>query len=106
VEEAPTGSFSVGFGYSTLDKLLGTLSISQNNLFGRGQKLVLAGQFGSVSQYYNLSFTEPWLFDMPISAGADLYRTRREYNEYTVERTGAGIRLGFPLFEFFRGKHL
>ena len=103
VEEAPTGSFSVGFGYSTLDKLLGTLSISQNNLFGRGQKLVLAGQFGSVSQYYNLSFTEPWLFDMPISAGADLYRTRREYNEYTVERTGAGIRLGFPLFEFFRG---
>ncbi len=103
VEEAPTGAFSVGFGYSSVDKFVGTLSISQNNLFGRGQKLVLAGQFGAISQYYNCSFTEPWLFDMPISAGVDLYRTRREYDEYTVEKTGGGVRFGFPLFEFVRG---
>jgi len=103
VEEAPTGAFSVGAGYSNIDNVVATVSISQNNLFGRGQKLVLSGQFGSISQYYNLSFTEPWLFDRPISAGGDVYRTRREYDEYTVETTGAGIRFGFPLFELVRG---
>jgi outer membrane protein insertion porin family len=103
VEEMPTGAFSVGGGYSTLDQFIGTVSISQNNLFGRGQSLILSAQFGSISQYYNLSFTEPWLFDRPISAGADLYKTKRDYDEYSVDRNGGTVRLGFPLFELVRG---
>jgi outer membrane protein insertion porin family len=102
VEEGPTGSFSVGGGYSTLDKFIGTVSISQSNLFGRGQRLILSAQFGSVSQYYNVSFTEPWLFDTHVSAGVDLYNARIVYDDFTVRRTGGGVRLGFPLFEEVR----
>jgi len=103
VEEAPTGALSVGAGYSSIDKFVGMVQISQSNLFGRGQKLILAGQFGAVSQYYNLSFTEPWLFDTRVSAGGDLYRTRREFDDYTVQKSGGGVRFGFPLFEEVRG---
>ena len=103
VEEGPTGMFSVGGGYSSIDRFIGTIQISQNNLFGRGQRLALSGQFGAISQYYNLGFTEPWLFDTRISAGGDLYRTLREYDDYTVKRNGGGVRLGFPLFEEVRG---
>lgn len=99
VEEGPTGMFSVGGGYSSIDKLIGTVQISQNNLFGRGQRLVASGQFGAISQYYNLSFTEPYLFDTRISAGADLFRTRRFYDDYTVMRTGGGLRFGVPILE-------
>ena len=102
VEEGPTGSFSVGGGYSTLDKFIGTVSISQTNLFGRGQRLVLSAQFGSISQYYNVSFTEPWLFDTRVSAGVDLYNVRIVYDDFTVRRTGGGVRLGFPLVEEVR----
>jgi outer membrane protein insertion porin family len=103
IQEGPTGAFSVGGGYSTLDKFIGMVSVSQNNLFGRGQKLMLSGQLGAISHYYNLGFTEPWLFDTRISAGADLYNTRRDYDEYTIWRTGGAVRLGFPLFEAVRG---
>jgi outer membrane protein insertion porin family len=103
IQEGPTGAFSVGGGYSTLDKFIGTVSVSQNNLFGRGQKLMLSAQFGAISHYYNLGFTEPWLFDTRISAGVDLYNTRRDYDDYTIWRTGGGVRLGFPLFEAVRG---
>jgi len=106
VEEMPTGNFSVGGGYSTLDKFIGTVQISQSNLFGRGHKIVLAAQFGSISQNYNLSYTEPRLFDTRIAAGADLYNLRRDYYnsqlDYTVGRVGGGVRFGFPLFEAFR----
>jgi outer membrane protein insertion porin family len=103
VEEGPTGSFSVGGGYSTLDKFVGTVSISQRNLFGRGQQLTLAAQFGSVSQYYNLSFTEPRLLDTPISGRADLYNVNNVYDDFTARRTGGGVTFGFPLFELSRG---
>ena len=103
VEEGPTGMFSVGGGYSTMDQLMAMVQISNRNLFGRGQRVSLSAQLGSIAQYYNLSFTEPWLFDTPISAGGDLYRTQRIYDDYTVKKTGGGIRLGIPLFEQVRG---
>ena len=102
VEEAPTGSVSTGVGYSSIDKLVALLSISQNNLFGRGQRLVLSGQLGSVSSYYNLSFTEPRLFDTEVLAGGDIYNTFRDYDEYSIRRTGGLARFGFPLFEDIR----
>ncbi|MCK5308445.1 MAG: outer membrane protein assembly factor BamA, partial [Zetaproteobacteria bacterium] len=34
VKERPTGQISAGFGYSSIDKFIGTVSISQNNLAG------------------------------------------------------------------------
>ncbi|MBM4333781.1 MAG: outer membrane protein assembly factor BamA [Deltaproteobacteria bacterium] len=103
VEEAPTGMLSVGAGYSSIDQFMAMVQISQANLFGRGQKLSLSAQLGAISQYYNLSFTEPWLFDTRVSAGGDIYRTRREYTDYTVLKSGGGVRFGFPLFEYVRG---
>jgi outer membrane protein insertion porin family len=39
VKERPTGTFGVGAGYSTQDRLVGMVEVSQNNLFGRGQQL-------------------------------------------------------------------
>ena len=103
VEEGPTGSVSVGAGYSTIDKFIGTVQVSQNNLFGRGQRLQAVASIGGISQFYNLGFTEPYLFDTRISGGADLYNTRRIYDTYTVRRQGGAIRLGFPLLGQTRG---
>ena len=98
VEEGPTGSISTGVGYSSIDKLVGILSVSQNNLFGRGQRLVLSGQIGGVSSYYNLSFVEPRLFDTEVLVGGDIFNTYRDYDDYSIKRTGGVARFGFPLF--------
>jgi outer membrane protein insertion porin family len=59
--------------------------------------LTLIGQVGAISQFYNLSFTEPSLFDSRFSGGADLYNTNRIYDSYTVARTGGGLRFGVPV---------
>ncbi len=103
VEEAPTGSFSAGAGFSTMDKLVAILSVSQNNLFGRGQSVRASAQIGSISRYFVLSFTEPRLFDTQILTGADLYNNYRDYTDYSISTTGGLARLGFPLFEAVRG---
>ncbi|MCP4154849.1 MAG: outer membrane protein assembly factor BamA, partial [bacterium] len=73
VTEKPTGMFSFGGGYSSVEHLFVMASISQRNLFGRGQVLQVKGEWGGQTNRYNLSFTEPWLFDIPLSAGFDLY---------------------------------
>ncbi len=102
VEEGPTGSISAGAGYSSIDKLVALLSISQNNLFGTGQSLRASAQLGSISQYYLISYTEPRLFDTQILTGADVYNNYRDYDDYTIRTTGGVGRFGFPLFEAVR----
>ena len=50
VKERPTGSFSIGAGYSSVDSVMGMFSISQNNLFGKGQQLSFMAQIGGQLQ--------------------------------------------------------
>ncbi len=105
VKERPTGQFSVGAGWSSVDQLVGNLGISQGNLFGRGQRLSLSGTFGRKTTTYNLGFTEPWLFDTPLTAGFDLYyRTRRrlEFKDYNINRRGGRFSFSYPLREYAR----
>jgi len=102
VTEKPTGAFTFGAGYSSVEKVFGMASISQRNLFGRGQVLALKTQLGSVSNRYTLSFTEPWLFDIPLSAGFDLYSWEYDYDTFDKDSKGGGIRFGYPVYEFTR----
>lgn len=97
VKERPTGSISLGFGYSSVDKLIGTASIAQANLMGTGIKLDLSGTISATSSKYVLGFTEPWLFDKPLSAGFDIYNTDKTYSDFSLRKKGFDVRLGFPL---------
>ena len=79
-------------------------SVSQGNLFGRGQKLQLSAEFGEKRKTYNLGFTEPRLLDTEISAGFDIYNMEKQYTDFSKKSNGGDIRLGFPLwFEETRG---
>lgn len=102
VTERPTGVFSVGGGFSSADGLIGTIDLSQNNFLGRGWQASLRIRAGAESQQGVISFTEPWLFDRPLSAGIDLYSTKRVYSEYTYDAVGAGLRLSHPFWEYWR----
>ena len=43
VKERPTGFLSVGGGYSSVDKFIATVDLTQGNLFGKGQYIKLKG---------------------------------------------------------------
>jgi outer membrane protein insertion porin family len=102
VTEKPTGTFSFGAGYSTTESVFGMASITQNNLFGRGQILGLDAQIGGTTTLYKLNFTEPWLFDIPLSARFDLYDWETDYDTYDKKSRGGGVRFSYPVYNFMR----
>ena len=85
VEETTTGAFSFGLAYSSVDKLLGTLQLSENNLMGLGLRTKFSVEYGGRKQSYTVDLEEPWLFDYPVSLGVRLFNTEREYTYYTKE---------------------
>ena len=99
IKEKSTGMFSVGAGYSALDGAMLMASITQQNLFGRGQTLSVRATIAQVSNYYNVSFVEPWLFDTPLWSKLDLWNMKRYYTTYTLQTTGIGATLGYPVWE-------
>ena len=100
VKERPTGVFSIGAGYSSVEKLIAMAEIRQDNLFGRGQRLALRAHVGAISRQYSLSFTEPYLLDTRVSAGFDAYNWDLEYIDYTKKTMGGGIRFAYPLSDW------
>lgn len=96
VKEKPTGALSVGGGYSSEDGVFVGGNILQRNLFGRGQYLALKAYLGGETSRYSLSFTEPWLFDTPLSAGFDIYDWYREYNDFNKDAMGGKLRISHP----------
>jgi len=97
VTEGQTGSFSAGAGFSSADRLLFNVRISEINLFGRGQQLVLNGDLGSLRRNIILSFTEPYLLDTRLTFGVDAFSWRLIYEDFTREGTGFGTRVLYPL---------
>jgi outer membrane protein insertion porin family len=75
---------------------------------GAGQNFKVRASIGSSTNGLDLSFTEPWLFDYPISFGFDLYRRTHDRDTdsgygYDEEVTGGDLRLGKELSEYLRG---
>ena len=102
VKEKSTGQFSIGAGYSSVDKLVLMGEISENNFLGRGDTLALSANLGGTSTRYNLSYTDPHYKDSQFSWGVDLYNLEREYDDYTKDSKGGAIRMGYPIFEKWR----
>jgi outer membrane protein insertion porin family len=99
VTEKSTGSFSIGAGYSSVEDIFASASVTQRNLFGRGQTLSLKAIVGGRSDRYTLSFTEPWLFEIPLSGGFDIYRWKRNFDTYEKLSTGGKLRTGYLVYD-------
>lgn len=111
VEEKPTGQLSVSGGYSSLERFVIQLAVSQNNFLGKGQQLNASVNYSSYSKSIEAGWADPYFLDKPILFGVQLYR--RDLNSfnylsngnrnktYSQVSTGGGLRLGFPLTEYW-----
>ena len=103
LEEQNRNQLTFGAGVSQFEGFFGQLSFQTANFLGRGESLTLSLQAGSRSENYQLSFTEPFLFDRSITGGADVYRrTIRYIDQFTQSSTGGNLTTGFPLAGFSR----
>jgi outer membrane protein insertion porin family len=103
VEEQNRNQLSFGAGVSQFEGFFGQLSFQTSNFLGRGESMGVSLQKGVQATNYQLSFTEPFLFDRPISAGTEIYD--REYiypSAYTQDTVGANIVLGVPVHNYTR----
>ncbi|MBF0123699.1 MAG: outer membrane protein assembly factor BamA [Magnetococcales bacterium] len=100
VSEKSTGAFTVGAGFSSVDKLVGTASISQNNFLGRGQRMLFSFTLSSKNTEFDLSFTEPYFMNKDVSAGFDVFNRstdRLSTLSFKQQSYGGAVRLGFPI---------
>ena len=103
VEEKPTGTFSVGAGYSTAEQVIVSGSISEDNFLGTGRKVSLEAALSSYTNEFRLSYLEPYIFDKNISAGFSLFNFKRYMDTYDYKRTGGNIALIKPLTDDVKG---
>jgi len=97
VQEKQTGTASAGAGYSSQSGLTGFIDLGHNNLLRQRQAINLHLERGSKQGNIQISFTDPWFRDTPLTLGFDIFNMRRNYDFYNRRDVGGGIRLGRPL---------
>jgi outer membrane protein insertion porin family len=96
VKEASTGAFSAGAGISSGENFLFNVRLSEINLFGRGQRLVLNADFGAIRRNFSIDFTEPYFLDTELTTGISLFNWELLFDEFTRGGTGASVRALYP----------
>ena len=112
VEEAPTGRFMLGVGASGFQGLNATVSVNEKNFDvlkvprsldditsgkafrGGGQDFQMQLMVGTLINRFMVSLRDPYLFDLPIGAGATGYLFQRMYPDWTESRAGGRFSLG------------
>ena len=104
VKERPTGSVTLGAGFSSAEKLVLSGSVQQQNLFGSGKTVGLQINTSQINKIYSLSYTDPYYTIDGISRGFDIYQRKTNTNTLAVgaygsSSFGGGIRYGLPIAE-------
>ena len=104
VEEKPTGSLLLGAGFSTVDKLVLSGAVSQQNVFGSGKSVSVQVNSGKVNRTYSLSYMNPYFTVDGVSQGFDVYSKKVNASSlaigsYTTDTIGGGFKFGYPLSE-------
>jgi len=107
VKERPTGALLFGLGFSNVEKLSLSASLTQANVFGTGNFLSFNVNSGSVNKVYSLSFLNPYWTVDGVSQGFDVYRRKTNASQlvvgaYATDTYGGGIKFGYPISEYSR----
>ena len=109
VEERNTGSVGVGLGFSSIDNVVGFLTLEQTNFditnpwnfTGGGQRFSMSLRAGSERSEFSVSLVEPWFLDQQLALGGELFYRQSTYLSDVYEQTnvGASIYVRKPLTE-------
>jgi len=110
VKEKGTAHVSVGAGWSSDESLVGRLELSETDLDitdprnwfrGAGQRVDLVAEVGILKNALALSFTEPWLFNIPLRLDTTAFINTRKYDYWSERHGGLDIGLTKPVFSDF-----
>jgi outer membrane protein insertion porin family len=98
VEERSTGSVGIGAGFSSIDNVVGFLTLEQTNFditnpwnfTGGGQRFSMSVRAGSERSEFSVSLVEPWFLDQQLSLGGELFYRQSTYLSDVYEQTNVG----------------
>lgn len=95
VKERPTGSFSLGLGFSNLESFVLTGSISKNNFLGLGYIMSASINWSRIRQQFQLQFYDPYFLDSRWTMRVNAYNVNQSFiaglDEY---QRGGSIEVG------------
>ncbi|MEZ4333480.1 MAG: outer membrane protein assembly factor BamA [Myxococcota bacterium] len=97
VVERPTGAFSFGAGFSSVDNFIFTASLSQSNLFGRGYGANVSADIGGRSSRYYVSLSDPYFLGSTFGFSATAFLTQVRYSSFRQDQQGAEVSVAHPL---------
>ena len=102
IKEKQTGTASAGAGYSSDGGLSGFVNLGHNNLFGNGQAVNIQLERGNSRRAVDVSFTDPWFRNTPLTLGGSAYYHEREVGTddivtYNEKRRGFAVQVGRPV---------
>src|SRR5260370_12571552 len=93
VREKGKNSIGLTGGVSGLEGSFIGLNYQTNNFLGLGETLEVQASVGSLSRVLLFGFTEPYMFDRPLSLGFTVYSRKYDFNQ----ARNASIQLGTNL---------
>jgi outer membrane protein insertion porin family len=103
VKEKPTGAFSLGGGFSTLDQFTLIADISEGNFLGRGYLAKIRGQLGGRRTLGLITFRNPAIFDTLTSFQVDVFRVETNFLTYEEKKVGTNLTFGRAFSEYLSG---
>lgn len=107
VKERPTGSISLGAGYSTSEGIILSAGFAQNNVFGTGNSVSVDVNTSDSQRTIALSVVQPYITPEGISRSWDIYDRKVDLEELDVadvkyNTRGFGVSWGIPFTELDR----
>ncbi|MHB8053853.1 MAG: outer membrane protein assembly factor BamA [Candidatus Aminicenantales bacterium] len=104
VKELQRNNIQFSAGYSGYEGTFVSASYETVNFLGAGETLNVTAMYGKRTRNYSFGFTEPYLFDRPISAGFNIFDRYLNYYElYNRKGKGVDLTLNARLLGYLRG---
>jgi len=101
LKEKPTGTFSIGAGFSSAENFIFTASIAKQNFLGFGISGQFSTELSSKRQLFILSFEDPHFLDSDWLLGVSGYRTVNVFTDFDRRSFGGSVTFGHALFEYW-----
>ena len=96
VKEKGKNSIGLTGGVSGLEGSFIGLNYQTNNFLGLGETLSVQANVGSLSRVLQFGFTEPYMFDRPLSLGFTVYSRKYDFNQARQASLRAGQQINLP----------
>ena len=105
--ERLSGSFNISAGYSQVEGVVFGTSLTQDNLFGTGQRLNLSINTSDANTVYSVSHTDPYYTVDGISRTFEVNYRKRDASEelisnYLIDTAKVKVKYGIPISEYDR----